>query len=161
MTDNQDMTNAQDLRNEANVMDAAAEESFQRCDTDGFLSQWALGLGAQERRAQAAILEAGGVSEFAALFDLDGNRVPAKLIDGRFGLCWAICDEAGKFTGEFVNAFPKREATMARKGYREGREMAPARARIVGSGTGLSGAASCHVMTVRTDGGYPGCPSWE
>lgn len=150
--------NANDLRNEAAKMDEMAEESFQRCDTDGFLSQWALGLGAQERRLQAGIEEAGGLSEFAALFDLDGNRVPAKLIDGRFGTCWAMCDDDGQFTGQFIKAFPARESTMERKGFREGREMAPARAKIIGSGTGLSGAASCYAGIIRIDGGYPGCP---
>lgn len=147
-------TKADELRAEAAQMDAKAEESFQRCDTDGFLSQWALGIGAQKNRLQAGIEEAGGVSEFAALFDVEtGERVAAKLIDGRFGLCWALCDEAGEFIGEFVKAFPKRETTMAKKGFREGHEMAPARAVIRGSGTGLSGNAWACI--VRLDGGYP------
>ena len=37
-----------------------AEESFQRCDTDGFLSQWAHGIGAQKDAAQIAVLKNGG-----------------------------------------------------------------------------------------------------
>lgn len=148
------------LRAEADRQDQAAEESFQRCDTDGFLSQWALGLGAQRDRLQADILEDGGVAEFPALFDLQGNRVRAKLITvpdkfnyGRPKRVWAFCDLQDKLTGKFINPFPKRASTMEKKGYREGTETAPAKADIVGYGRGLSGHA--WVATVRTDKGYP------
>lgn len=143
------------LREEAAALEAAAEESFQRCDTDGFVSQWASGLTAQLKRAEAGLVEAGGVAEFAALFDAEtGERVPAKLIDGKFGLCWALVTPGtDRFTGEFVSAFPKREATMARKGFREGHELAPAKAVIRGSGHGLAGATTCRVVTVRVDDG--------
>ena len=58
---------AEQLRAEASRMAQEAADSFARCDTDGFLSQWAMDLGARERRAQAAIVEAGGVCEFPAL----------------------------------------------------------------------------------------------
>ena len=148
-----------ELRQEAREMDDAAEESFQRCDTDGFLSQWALGISAQKLRLQAQIEENGGMWEFPALFDLEGNRVRAKLIRTydrfRYGYrsVWAFCDKQGQFVGQFINAFPKRESTMVKKGYREGRELAPARADIRGSGYGLSGTA--WVAAVRKDSGYP------
>ena len=147
------------LRQEARRQDSLAEESFQRCDTDGFLTQWAHGLTAEKCRLQAQIEENGGVWEFPALFDLEGNRVRAKLISTydrfRYGYrdVWAFCDEIGRFTGQFLNAFPKRESTMAKKGYREGREDAPAKADIRGNGYGLSGTA--WVAAVRKDGGYP------
>lgn len=139
-------------REAANALDARAEESFQRCDTDGFLSQWAAGISAQKHRLAAQVAEAGGVWSFPALFDVEtGERVPAKLIDGRYGTCWALVDEDGRFTGQFIKAFPAREATMAKKGFREGREMAPAMAKIEGRGTGLSGSAWAAI--VRTDDG--------
>ena len=150
---------AEALREEARRQDALAEESFQRCDTDGFLSQWAHGITAEKLRLQAQIDENGGVWEFPALFDLDGDRVRAKLISVhdrfRYGYkdVWAFCDEKGQFTGQFLNAFPRRESTLEKKGYREGREDAPAKADIRGSGYGLSGTA--WVAAVRTDGGYP------
>ena len=144
------MTTAQALRTEAAAHEQAAQDSFDRCDTDGFLSQWASGLTAQLKRCQADVLDNGGMAEFPALFTLDGERVNAKLIDGRFGRCWAMMDEAGKFTGEFIKAFPKRKSTMARKGFREGTEMAPAVAFMDGRGTGLSGTA--WVAVRRTDG---------
>lgn len=143
---------AEEWRAEANAHERQAEESFERCDTDGFLSQWASKMTAQLDRARADIAERGGTWIFPVLLTLDGERVPAKLINGRYGKCWALLDGEGEFTGEFVGAFPKRESTLERKGYREGDEEAPADARIAGSGTGLSGAASCHVQIYRTDG---------
>lgn len=143
---------ATDLRAAADQHERDAIDSFDRCDTDGFVSQWASGIMAQVDRLQADIVENGGVATFPALYVVDTDeRVPAKLIDGKFGRCWAIVDEAGRFTGEFVSAFPKRESTMARKGYREGSEVAPAKAAVHGSGHGLSGSAWAAVE--RTDDG--------
>lgn len=128
----------------------AAEESFQRCDTDGFVSQWAHGINGDLARLQAEIDANGGMAEFPALFDLNGHQIPAKLINGRFGVCWALQDDKDQFTGMFIKAFPARKSTMTRKGYREGTEMAPAKAVIHGTGRGLSGAASCRAVVVRT-----------
>ena len=125
-----------------------AHDSFERCDTDGFLSQWADGIMARKYRLQAEIDAKGGMWDFPALFDLSGNLVPAKLIQSKFGLCWALLDASENFTGTFVTAFPKREATMTAKGYREGSVPKPAFAAIVGGGKGLAGAASCTVMAV-------------
>ncbi len=148
------------LRNEAAELEQQKEESFQRCDTDGFLSQWAGGITAELKRTQAEVIENGGVWEFPALFDLEGNRVRAKLTQVKVGNCnwlrrtvWAFCDENGRFTGKFIGAFPKRESTMERKGYREGKETSPAVAKILGRGYGLSGTA--WVAVVRKDSGYP------
>ena len=62
--------------------------------------------------------------------------------------------EQGKFTGQFTNAFSKREATMLKKGFVEGREFAPAGAKLQGApgARGLSGATSVHPVTYRKDG---------
>ena len=144
-------TDATRLRAEAAQADADAAASWDRCDTDGFVSQWASGLTAAEKRAQADIADAGGTALFAALVDAEtGEWVPSKLIDGKFGLCWALLGSDGKFTGKFVTAFPKREATMLRKGFREVRGRWPARATLGGGGQGLAGAASVRVVTVKT-----------
>ena len=139
------------------------EKSFERCDTDGFLSQWASGLSGQLESRLAEICDNGGLDEFRGLFDVNtGKRVPAVLIDGKYGMCWAICDEAtGEFTGKFVKALdydatPRQRANLAKKGYEERKEMVPAWARFEGRGTGLSG--TCWVATYRLDGGYPGRP---
>ncbi|MFZ4434583.1 MAG: hypothetical protein ACOYOQ_15430 [Microthrixaceae bacterium] len=143
------MSDATALRAEAAEARAEAAASFERVDTDGFVSQWASGINAQLADAKADLIEAGGVAEFPALFDVDtGEWVPSKLIDTRYGTAWALLGEDAKFTGEFVTAFPARESTMARKGYREGRAVWPAKAVTYGSGTGLAGAASVRVITV-------------
>jgi hypothetical protein len=153
---------------------------------DSFLSSWADGLTSRLYRAKAEIEEAGGVSEFFGLFNLKGERVRAKLIEGRYGLCWALCDGNGRFTGKFVTfighaptmpwvakhgeteaerlhgkdiyrreikSWARRVKNQAKKGFREGREMAPAEAYMDGEGFGLSGRA--WVAVKRTDGGFP------
>lgn len=101
MTDIATMT-AEELRNKAAIHAENARESFERCDTDGFLSQWASGLQSRLCQTQAEIVENGGQAEFWGLFDLEGNRIAAKLINGKFGACWALCDANRNFTGRFV-----------------------------------------------------------
>lgn len=91
-----------ELRQKAAECHERAAESFERCDTDGFLSQWSNGLSGNLYERAAEIEENGGLAEFWGLFDDDGQRVAAKMIDGRFGQCWALCDENGKFTGRFI-----------------------------------------------------------
>src|SRR3990167_10637731 len=91
------MTTATELRTEASKHFQAAQDSFDRCDTDGFLSQWASGLSGRLASTKADLLDAGGKSEFWGLFTLDGQRVRAKLIDTKHGTCWALCDENDKF----------------------------------------------------------------
>ena len=137
------------LRARAAALSAASAESFDRCDTDGFLSQWALDLSAQKLRREATIREDGGVSEFPALFTLDGEFVPAKVIDTQYGRRWMLLNATGRATGEFLPYLPVRRSTLARKGYTEGYVVRPAKADIVGRGRGLSGTA--WVATVATD----------
>lgn len=123
---------AERLRSEARRKEREAHESFERCDTDGALSQWASEITSRKLHLQADIAEAGGIWQFPALFDLSGNVVPAKLINGKYGLCWMVFDKDGEFTGEFVSAFPKRRQTIVNKGYLEGYVMRPAYVRIGG-----------------------------
>ncbi len=173
---------AADLEAKAAEHRERAEESFQRCDTDGFLSQWASGIEANRLDLQAQVVRNGGLWEFPALFDLEGKRVPAKLIEVRdrfkgYGTrsVWAIVDPAtNKFTGQFVSrpsvelydvynkdmgcmvqavrVTKRAAANLAKKGFKEGHEMAPAKAEIIGTGHGLSGRAWAAV--VRTDKGW-------
>ena len=133
---------AEELRASAAKHDQAAYDSFERCDTDGFLTQWASGLTAQLERRQADLLENGGLSWFGVLLDANtGEWVPSKLIDGKFGRCWALLGDDGKFTGQFVSAHPKRFSTMFNKGFVEAQGQYPAKAVMEGRGHGLSGTA--------------------
>lgn len=153
---------AEQLRAEAAQHDADAEASFQRCDTDGFLSQWASGLTAREKRLQADIVEAGGKAEFTGLFDREtGDRVKAKIVHvtgyGGYGKVakWLVLganDEALAWVAAYKTG---KRSKLYQMGFEERREMAAAKADIGGSGKGLSGAASCFVYARRLDGGYP------
>lgn len=148
-----------ELRERAARAEAEAAASFERSDTDGFLSQWASGITADLYRRQAEIAEAGGVHPFPALYDLEGRRVRARVIDTRFGKRWAILDDAGHYAAflpcHFGRPTPRAAAHQERRGFREGVELAPARALVMGSGKGLAGATSAFVGVIRTDDGYP------
>lgn len=138
---------AAELRAKAAAAEQEAYDSFERCDTDGFISQWAHGLSATRDRTQAEILENGGVSEFWGLYECD-RRVKARLIDGKFGMSWLLSDEeADKFGRRFI---PVGDNSRVQKklGLSERKELAPAEAVITGQGYGLSGSA--WVTTVRT-----------
>ena len=82
---------------------------------------------------QAQLDAAGGVSEFPALFDLEGKLIPAKLIDTQYGQAWAILsseDHTSPFSGNFFSqSQAKNEGTRvknnAKKGYYIGTVRAP------------------------------------
>ena len=140
-----------------------AADSFDRCDTDGYLSQWALGICAQRDELKAMLLRNGNVYDFPALFDLQGNRVKAKIVmvsnRYRYGIKeakWLVLDSADNavlwlaplaFDYGPEEALPnKRSANRLRKaGFVEGTETAPAKVVISGS--------AAHI--VRADEGYP------
>lgn len=150
-----------DKRQRAADLDRAAQESFERSDTDGFLSQWAHGIRAQQLRAQADIDENGGRAQFPGLYEGD-RRVNAKLVDGRYGLVWLLGDEEAERFGRRFVPFDNSHDAVLFEGSGRSRvqrdlglvqryELAPARAVIRSSGTGLAGAASAYVTVIRTD----------
>jgi hypothetical protein len=153
---------AEELRADAARAEQSAIDSFERSDTDGFLSQWASGISARLYRAQADLLDKGGVSDFLGLFTEDGERVKARLVNGQYGLVWAVLDEQDN-VGVWVGYPDQMEATdppskrtkMGKLGLHMEWESAPAKAKIAANGTGLSGAATAHVSVYRTDGGFP------
>ena len=142
---------------EAARAETSREESFERSDTDGFLSQWASGISASKSRIAAEIARNGGKAEFVGLFDIaTGARIPAVLIETQYGYCWSICDaKTGQFVGKFMPSGP-RSRKQKQAGMCERPEMADAYATIEGRGTGLSGQA--WACAKRSDGGYPGRP---
>lgn len=125
---------AKQLREASSHKAQEAVDSFERCDTDGFLSQWASSLNSQLDRTNAEILEAGGVSEFDAVFDLQGNYQPAVLIDTRFGKAWSLTDSNGKFLNPpvFLPTRPARASTIKKKGYTIGSVIRKAHAKLAG-----------------------------
>lgn len=68
-------------------------DSFDRCDTDGFMSQWAADSMASEYRAWADLVEQGGMVALAVLCtrledDRPGDPVPARTVRTRYGRKW-------------------------------------------------------------------------
>jgi hypothetical protein len=136
------------LRELARQKENDAHESFQRCDTDGALSQWASEINARRLYVEADILENDGLAEFPALFTLDGELVAAIVIDGRFGPCWMLLDDAGESLGEFVPFSPARRSTLEKRGYTQGLVLRPARAKVSAHSGGM---ATAYVDIVATD----------
>lgn len=157
---------AADYKAEAARHIDAEAESFARCDTDGFLSQWAHGINGRLAETRAELVAAGEKAEFPGLFrKADGARVRAKLIEvaDRFKgygtrLVWAFADADGNFTGRFLShSGGGPRSAIAREGFEVKPETAPAWADLKAppGARGLGGAASVYVETYRTDGGYP------
>jgi len=151
------------LRAEAQRCREQAEESFQRSDTDGFLSQWALGLSAQKADRQAEIVEAGGVSTFVGLYQ-GTRRVKAKVIGvPAFNAPWVTEDvwmldasEGALIAARGKKFLPTGSKSRVLKalGLAEKAELDKAEAQIVGRGKGLSGSA--WVETVRIGDAWGG-----
>lgn len=140
-------TKSDALRKQAHDFDRQARESFERCDTDGFLSQWASGLSADRLRLEAEIQDNDGMAEFGCLVDEDGKILPARVIETRYGGCYALFadfDEANGNYGEIVEWLS--ETKIKRYGYRRALALRKARAEIVGSN-----AVNCRAAAVPAD----------
>ena len=152
---------AEQLRTESaqHIADAAA--SFERCDTDGFVSQWASEQMSGLKSRQADIAEAGGVWTFERLqlVKADGTPTDAREVNTRYGRKWRLDS-----TDQWLPWSPARESTLGKRGYREVRETEVAPARAIHwapeGARGLSGATSVQTIIIRTDrpkseGWYP------
>lgn len=143
---------ADQLRAEAAQHDRDAAESFDRCDTDGFVSQWASGQMAGLRRREAELAEHGNTWTFSRtrLVKLDGSETDARAVDTRYGRKWRLDS-----TDQWLPWMPKRESTLAKHGYREVTETEVAPAKAIhwspSGARGISGATSVQVIVFRTD----------
>ena len=147
---------AEELRAEAAKCYGRSEESFQRCDTDGFLSQWVGQITAQQLTRQAEIAERGGVSDFLVLIETATGRVVSRReLPGRWqgGIymkpVWTLSREDQERLGRRFIPTGERSRIQKQLGLHEGTEAAPAMAIVGGSGTGLSGCANAHVIVIR------------
>lgn len=146
---------ADDFRAQAARSKQASYESFERCDTDGFLSQWANDIGARLDLEKAEILDAGGVSRFVGLYTIDGERVPAKVVHSKINYqpvtSWLLrADAAAKYGRRYIPYNPRKPGRIQKAlGLCHRYETAPAWASIMGSGKGLSGCASAFVGRYR------------
>lgn len=120
------------------------EESFRRCDTDGFVSQWASQKTSELENIRADIARMEGRHVFRGLYTAEGRRVKARTFDGKFGPSWILHDDEQEIIsargGKFIPDGP-RSRVQKSLGLEEWFELAPARAVMRGNGTGLSGIA--------------------
>ena len=93
---------------------AAKEESFERCDTDGFLSQWAHGQLAVKNRLLANLARNDGRIFVAVyVYPETGETVPARAIQTKYGTrvavfaSWSDCCSR---SGEIVEWLSRKKA---------------------------------------------------
>ena len=136
---------------------------------DHFVTSYASDLNSRlyERRAQ--ICDDGGTAEFRALFDTEGNIMPAKQVTvpnrfrGGTDRIWGVLesdDPNSKIvqwirTSEAEKA-ERRRATDAKKGVYVGTVKASAAADLEApaGATGIGGVSSVYVSVFRLDGGF-------
>lgn len=156
-------TTADTHRKNAEAARAEANASFERCDTDGFATQAAHNIRSEAEELKALVADNDGVWDFEALFDLDGNLVPAKEVKTRFGWAWGFLSDAdnpnSRFTGWFSPSKARDRAVRVRNDARKGYYVGKVRvaAHVVtssGGGYGMSGLASVHSFIARDDRGF-------
>lgn len=153
------------LENERKRALARQEESFQRSDTDGFLSQWADGMTADKNQKTIQILKNGGCARFPVLCDADGNVVASKVYrfpdrnrpdqwNNPMVSRWRLPDElAAKVGRKWIPTCYINESRVQKKlGFHEEDRWFPAVAKITTGGrkaTGLSGCANAFVAVFK------------
>lgn len=141
-----------DQESEGEARDKAA--SFDSCDTDGFLSQWASDVVSRQYMAAAMLARAHGLAEHDALFDAEtGELVAAKIVDGNYGQQWAILNETNPggrplrwITRSTAETYARQQKFYRRKGFTLGRVLAPSQIEVVGS--------NATAVARRIDGGH-------
>jgi hypothetical protein len=114
---------AEQLREEARSNRRASAESWERSDTDGFLSQWASDEMARRYSYLASVADEQGMLEEPVLFR-DGKPVPTKLVPTQYGdsyvelESWDMDSRIVAWVGQSVaQSEARRQAFYAKKGY--------------------------------------------
>lgn len=143
------------MHNKAIIHRAEREESNMRSDTDGAVSQWVSGLSAHRDDVSAELIANGGKARFRAVFDTEGNIVPARSITTQYGNSWGLMDPSdpkGSFTGFFSDSKATKPETAyknnAKKGYRMGYVIAPGKVEYTDSPFGGIGSVYATVRPV-------------
>lgn len=119
MTGTFDGKTAEQWREMASKCYRDREESWERSDTDGFMSQWASGQMASRYNELAYIADNDGFMTDRAYVDIaTGELLKGRWFEGQYGACYRTLD------GRFINpSYAKKEETrianMAKKGYRQ------------------------------------------
>lgn len=137
------------------------EESWERSDTDGFLSQWANGMTASLNRRKIEVLKTGGYAQFWVLVHAETGTVIAteSVTFSVRDMPW-VKNTKWRVENEHLQFTAGRKWIPVQRGDKPGRiaksfglveeqRWFPARAAIMGSGTGLSGCANAYVGVER------------
>ena len=111
---------AAECREIARKAHESAIESFDRCDTDGALSQWASQITVRQYQQQATLAENDYMWTFETLVDSDGNLVPCREINTRYGVSYGVYatyEDAIK-CGEIIKWVGTGKRAAANKGYK-------------------------------------------
>lgn len=150
------------MKAEAKRQRQSAEDSFQRSDTDGFLSQWASQIGAELNDAKAKLLENGGCATFNVL--MHGDRVVADKVytfADRFApdhwnnpvvRKWKLPPDLASQLGRTWVPYGDTSKVQKQLGLRQVLKWFPAEAKITTGGrksTGLSGCANAFVAVFK------------
>ena len=122
---------------------ARREERMANCEydlDDCFVSSFCNGIADRKTQLKIVILEDEGLSDFPALFTLDGKLVTMNLVGTQYGSKFVTPD------GQWINPWVKRASTLAKKGFKVGYVRLPAWVTTRGGeGMGLSGLANLWV----------------
>jgi hypothetical protein len=157
-----DSETSKQLREQAAEWRRREEESFQRCDTDGCVTQWCHAISARDADYSAGLEDNGNLSVFKVLVDSSTGEVVGNTIHtfkSRFHYGnehkWAVRRSDAEKT-QWVTDY-KREANFASKGLSVAWIVAPAKLYVRHPGNhlpeqkGLSGLASYHGKCVGID----------
>lgn len=113
-------TKADELRKQAKEAYQRSIDSFDRCDTDGFLSQWASDCAGRLLEVEADLAEHDYLWNFNTLGDKDGNLIPNKKIKTKYGYAYAIFgsfEDLEKRDVQILEWVGTSEKVIAKKGY--------------------------------------------
>lgn len=150
------------LREKAEEWRRREEESFQRCDTDGCVTQWCNAISARDADRAAELADNGNLAVFKVLIDSSTGEVVGNtlhIFQSRYHYGneykWAV-RRAGAQKPEWITDY-KRASNFAAKGLSVAWMVAPAKlyARLPSNHLpepkGLSGLASYHGKSVGID----------
>ena len=115
---------------------------------DCFVSARANALAITEAETKIFILGNEGLADFPALFTLDGEFITSDLVKTKYGNKFVTPD------GHWVEPYPKRQATLAKKGFKVERILLPAWAALKSYGHGLAGLAGTYVKVFPSSCNY-------
>lgn len=138
-----------------------AEESFQNCDTDGFLSQWGYTMTLLLNNRKVEILKNGGMIQARVLLDRDGNiasdwitTFPPANAPWIVNRSWKLTQEDGNKIGRRYIPVGENSRIQKKYGFREEIRWCRGFAKITApaGSRGLSGASLAYIGNFREDG---------